>query len=111
MRLRLLIPVLLTCGLALAISGTFRGKLTQAPVVEGNHRWLYLQSPNGSVRRVESSRAQVVYSEDLGRSERPTDPREALKPGAGLRVTASQDDSGEWQATVVEIVELPSNSP
>ena len=58
------------------------------------------------VRRVEISKAQLVYGEGIGKQPRPAQPSEALHKGASVRIAASQDYSGEWLATLVEIVEL-----
>lgn len=91
----------------LAASGTFRGTLVSDPVTQDSHRWVYLQSANGSVRRVEVSRAEVVYGEEMGRQPHPAKASAALRQGTGVRVTASQDETGEWAATRVEIVDIP----
>jgi hypothetical protein len=93
--------------MAFAASGTFRGTLVEDPATQDSRQWIYLQSPNGSIRRVEISTAQMVFGEDLNPSVRPAKASDALRKGAGLRVTASQDESGEWTATRVEIVQMP----
>jgi len=90
-----------------AASGTFRGTLVGDPVTQDSHKWVYLQAPNGSIRRVEISRAELVYGEEIGRQPHPAKPSAALQKGTGVRVTASQDESGEWAATRVEIVQMP----
>lgn len=101
--------VLFSSIASFAASGTFRGTLIQDPVTQDSHKWVYLQSPNGSVRRVEISHAQLVYAEEISRKAHPLKASEALRKGAGLRITASQDQNGEWAATRVEIVEIPPN--
>ena len=92
---------------SLAASGTFRGTLVGEPVTQDSHRWVYLQAPNGSIRRVEISRAELVYGEEIGRKPHPARASDALQKGTGVRVTASQDESGEWAATRVEIIQMP----
>jgi hypothetical protein len=103
----LLAALICASTVVFAVSGTFRGVLVQDPVTQGAHEWVYLESPNGSVRRVEISRAEVVFGEEVGRARQQASPSKALRKGAGLRVTASQDESGEWAATRVEIIEMP----
>ena len=103
----LLAALICASTVVFAVSGTFRGVLVQDPVSQDAHKWIYLGSPNGSVRRVEISRAEVAFGEDVGRASQHVSPTEALKKGAGLRVTASQDESGEWAATRIEIIEMP----
>jgi hypothetical protein len=90
-----------------AASGTFRGTLVQEPVTQGSQTWLYLQSPNGSVRRVEVSHARLVYGEEMRRQSHPAKASDVLRKGVTLRITASQNESGEWAATRVEIIEMP----
>ena len=107
MKYLLLAALVCASTVVFAVSGTFRGVLVQDPVTQGAHKWIYLESPNGSVRRVEMSRAEVVFGEEVGRTSQQASPSKALRKGAGLRVTASQDEAGEWAATEVEIVEMP----
>jgi hypothetical protein len=90
-----------------AVSGTFRGTLVGDPVTQDSHQWVYLRAPNGSIRRVEISRAEFVYGEEIGREPHPAKASAALQKGTGVRVTASQDESGEWAATRVEIIQMP----
>jgi hypothetical protein len=103
----LVTAVVFSSIVSFAASGTFRGTLIQDPVTQDSRKWLYLQSANGSVRRVEISHAQLVYAEEISRKGHPAKASEALRRGAELRITASQDETGEWAATRVEIVEIP----
>jgi hypothetical protein len=105
---RLLAAAVICHSLAtFAASGTFRGILVEDPVTQDSHHWVYLKAPNGSVRRVEISRAELVYGEEIGRKPHPAKASDALQKGTGVRVTASQDESGEWAATRIEIVQMP----
>ncbi len=90
---------------AAAAPGTFRGTVVRLE----NASWLYLKSANGGVRRVDVSAAQVFFSTSVPRKQRTTQPREALREGAELRVTAEQDGAGEWRALQVEILKLASS--
>ncbi|HLH09388.1 MAG TPA: hypothetical protein VKW78_19275 [Terriglobales bacterium] len=99
--------VLFVSVLAFAVSGTFRGYLAEDPVPDGAKRWVYLESRNGSVRRVEISHAALSYGEEVRQKRHPENASDGLRKGAGIRVTASQDESGEWEASTVEIIEMP----
>lgn len=107
MKYLLLAALICSSITSFAVSGTFRGVLVEDPSSEGTREWIYLQGPNGAVRRVEISHAHVIFGEEVGRASQQLNPSEALRKGAGLRVTASQDDSGEWAATRVEIIQMP----
>ena len=88
--------------LAFATPGSFRGTIVDNPnAVKG---WIYVQGRNGAARRVEISRAKILYDEDVPPAERRPKPEEALTPGAEVRVTAEQDSDGEWHATQVDIL-------
>jgi len=93
-----------------AASGTFRGTLVQDPVTQGPQTWLYLQSPNGSVRRVEVSHAELVYGEEIRRQPHPAKASEVLRQGVCLRIRAAQNEAGEWADIRVEIIEMPPKS-
>ena len=67
---------------------------------------MYLKSANGQVRRVGISRAQVVYAEGVPARERQKQPAMSIATGAEVRVTANQDDNGEWRASKIEILSL-----
>jgi hypothetical protein len=66
--------------------------------------WIYVQSRNGMLRKVEVSRARVVYSASVPAADRAKEPRQDLIQGAEVRVTAEQDGEGEWRASRVEIL-------
>jgi hypothetical protein len=89
--------------------GTFRGVVIHGPEITPG--WMFLKSPNGLVRRVGISRAQVVYSETVPAKERQKMPAQSIATGAEVRVTAEQDNDGEWRATKIEILALHVDLP
>jgi hypothetical protein len=100
--LRVVALVLGLVVLATATPGSFRGTIVDNP--NAAKGWVYVQGRNGTARRVEISRAKILYDEDVPATERRPKPEEALTPGAEVRVTAEQDSDGEWHATQVEIL-------
>ncbi|HTM42079.1 MAG TPA: hypothetical protein VL177_14265 [Terriglobales bacterium] len=108
-RLALLLVALLFAlllPLAAEISGTFRGVIVHAPAGEPTQGWIYVAGRNGNLRRAEVSHAQVLYAGSVPVRLRAKDPFRSLKEGAEVRVTASQDGKGEWQASRVEILKV-----
>jgi hypothetical protein len=92
---------------ALLIGGTlgnFKGQVVNGPNPEANKNWVFVQAAKGAVRRVEISKAKVTFASDVKQKDRVAKPEEAIREGAQVRVTASQDDDGEWNATAVEIL-------
>ncbi len=107
LRICALVLTLLACKLAMAgTTGSFRGTVVEAPTGEPSAGWIYVQGRNGSLRRVQVSRARVIYGEAVPLSQREKAPKASLVLGAEVRVTAEQDGSGEWQASQVEILKL-----
>jgi hypothetical protein len=89
--------------------GTFRGIVIHGPdMVPG---WMFLKSANGQVRRVGISRAKVIYAEGVPARERQKMPALSIVTGADVRVTAKQDQKGEWRAIKVEILSLHGQLP
>lgn len=84
--------------------GSFRGTIVDGPQASAGKHWIYVQGRNGMARRVDISRAQVTYDESVPASTRLAKPENALTPGAEVRVTAEQDDNGEWRASRIEIL-------
>jgi hypothetical protein len=102
--------VVVTLLLALEVSGTpgtFRGKIVAAP--EGKHHkgWLYIQGRNRMLRRVALAKAEVFYSDQVPAHQREKVPAKGLAEGTEVRVTAEQDDAGEWRALRIEILKVP----
>ena len=93
--------------MALAVDGTFRGKITDPPasepVVKG---WIFVQGRNHMLRRVEVAHAEIVYGEEIPASERHNCNVDCLQAGQEVRITAHQDASGEWRAKRVEILKM-----
>jgi len=93
--------------MALAVDGTFRGKITDPPasepVVKG---WIFVQGRNHMLRRVEVAHAEIVYGEEIPASERHNCNVDCLRAGQEVRITAHQDSSGEWRAKRVEILKM-----
>jgi hypothetical protein len=92
-------------GLFAGTPGTFRGTVVEAPKGDES-AWIYLLGRNGQVRRVDISHSEVTYAELLPEEDRRTPPKDTLIAGAQLRVTAEQDDDGEWRAIHVEILSV-----
>jgi len=94
---------------ASAVDGTFRGKITDPPASEPAVKgWIFVQSRNHMLRRVEVAHAEIVYGEEIPASERHNCNADCLKAGQEVRITAHQDSSGEWRAKLVEILTLTS---
>lgn len=84
-------------------AGSFAGTIVDGP--ESSASWVYVQGRNHSMRKVDVSRAKIRYESGVPLAERqtPTGPKK-LSAGTQVRVTAEQDDAGEWHATEVEIL-------
>ena len=94
--------LLLTGALAAQTPGTFRGVL----VGQAQPNWINVQAVNGTTRRVEVSKAQVVWGDTIPANARNASPKDALKDGTEVRVEAVAQPSGDWQANRVEILNL-----
>ncbi len=87
-------------------AGIFRGFVVEAPAAEARSGWIYVNSPNGVMRRVKVSKARVYYAQTVPLSLRQERPAKSLVSGTEIRVTAEQDGDGEWNATEIEILRL-----
>ena len=83
-------------------SGSFAGTVIDGP--DQASGWVYVEGRNHSVRRVNISAAKVRYESDVPKAERKNPVPRALPAGTHVRVTAEQDESGEWRAEDVEIL-------
>ena len=103
------ISVLLFSSTALlaGTSGTFRGTIVSPPEGDKKPGWIYVQGQNGNLRRAEITNARIFYSTDVPLRSRHKQPRQGLKRGTEVRVTAQQDGNGEWRAESVEILKKP----
>ena len=100
-----MVSVAFACWLtAAATVGSFRGTIVDPPEAAAKQGWIYVQGRNGMARRVDVSRAQVAYDDEVPAAERRAKPEEALVTGTEVRVTAEEDGGGEWQASRVEIL-------
>ena len=108
----ILLPLILAaCASLLAgTPGSFRGTIVDAPESSPGKNWIYVQGRNGTARRVEISRADVSYDEDVPQANRAKNPSEALVPGAEVRVTAEQGSDGEWTASTIEILKAAAKT-
>ena len=91
---------------AFAVDGTFRGKIadppSSVPAVKG---WIFVEGRNQMLRRVEVAHAEIVYGEEVPTSnQRHQCNSDCLFKGQEVRITAHQDESGEWRAKRVEIL-------
>ena|SRR5579864_1721107 len=96
--------------------GVFQGKIVKSSAVNSGSKsksappehWLYVQSRNGSVRRVNIAKALVEYDDDVPAKQRHKNPAESLRLATEVRITAEQDHtddgSGDWQAKHVLIL-------
>jgi|SRR5919204_1948157 hypothetical protein len=89
-----------------ATPGTFRGRIVEAPAGKEHEGWLYIQGRNKMLRRVALASAVVVYSDQVPSHLREKLPADALFAGTEVRVTAEQDESGEWRALRIEILKV-----
>jgi hypothetical protein len=103
--MKVLLPFLLLIAVLSVFAGTsgsFAGTVIEGP--DASSGWVYVQGHNHSIRRVDVSRARIRYASDMPKSERKDPVPQTLPPGTHVRVTAEQDESGEWRAKDVEIL-------
>ncbi|HZU31708.1 MAG TPA: hypothetical protein VFB79_11365 [Candidatus Angelobacter sp.] len=90
-----------------AVDGTFRGRVIDPPEnIPVTPGWIFVQGRNRALRRVNVSKADIVFGEDIPASQRRKCDSECLSPGLEVRITARQDSNGEWLARRVEILHL-----
>lgn len=82
--------------------GVFQGELIAGP----HAGVVFVRSPNGHLRRVQLAKAKVRFDDRIPFSQRTSDPIDALQRGALVRVTAEQDDVGEWLAREIVLLKL-----
>jgi hypothetical protein len=104
MRKALWESILLVSVGAGAATGSFTGQVVNAPSLEGGKKWVFVQGKKGATRKVEISSAKVVLGKEVPKQARVGNPEDAVREGAQVRVTASQDESGEWKASEVEVL-------
>jgi hypothetical protein len=98
--------MLLSSTAAVAVDGTFRGKIADPPANEPAVKgWIFVEGRNQMLRRVEVAHAEIVYGEEVpASSQRHNCNSDCLTKGQEVRITAHQDSSGEWRAKRVEIL-------
>lgn len=115
MRRYLVVPATMALMWVIAVAlwagtpGIFRGVV----ILGADHEpgWIMVQGANGQTRRVAISKAQVVYAESVPSKDRQKKPELAIVHGAEVRVTADQDEHGEWRAQRIEILKLKADPP
>jgi hypothetical protein len=90
-----------------ATPGTFRGKIVGPPAGKSHNGWLYIQGKNKMLRRVALAKAHIFYSDQVPEHQREKVAAKGLAEGAEVRVTAEQDEKGEWRALRIEILKVP----
>lgn len=103
---RILLLLTLAAPLAAATPGIFEGMVYDTNEPRVPHGWILVQSKNGMLRKVEITRARIVYSQSVPSADRVQEPSLALVHGTEVRVTAEQDSAGEWRASEIEILRL-----
>jgi hypothetical protein len=100
--------LLLSSPAALAVDGTFRGKIADPPAnVPAVKGWIFVEGRNQMLRRVEVAHAEIVYGDEVpASSQRHGCNSDCLSKGQEVRITAHQDASGEWRAKRVEILKV-----
>jgi hypothetical protein len=97
-----LLPALAAAGAV----GMFGGKVVQGAAQNPPGKWVYIKGRGGSLRRVEVSKARFDYAASVPRAARAGNPADDLKDGTVVQVSAEQDDSGEWIARSILILQL-----
>jgi len=104
----LALGLLLSSSAVFAVDGTFRGKIADPPANESAVKgWIFVEGRNQMLRRVEVAHAEIVYGEEIPISnQRHNCNSDCLVKGQEVRITAHQDESGEWRAKRVEILKV-----
>jgi hypothetical protein len=95
---------------ASAALGVFQGEIVKPPQTQDS-KWLFVQSRNGNLRRVDISKAKVDYDQSIPQARRHKAAKEDLRPSVLVRIVADQDEQGEWQAKNVVILSLEPQHP
>jgi hypothetical protein len=101
---RTLLAFFLLISTAFAADGRFVGQIVNGPDLNAAQKIVYVQGPHGASRKVDITTAKITFSPDVPRQDRESKPEAGVREGAQVRVTASQDDSGDWRASAVEIM-------
>jgi hypothetical protein len=104
--------LLISSPATFAVDGTFRGKIADPPPSEPAVKgWIFVEGRNQMLRRVEVAHAEIVYGEEVpASSQRHNCNSDCLVKGQEVRITAHQDESGEWRAKRVEILKMTTQT-
>ncbi len=106
---RFLILTLCAASCLASTPAAFRGRIVEIADQKVQANVIFVMGRNGSLRKVVTSAAQVIYAEDVPQKFRKALPAAALKHGAEVRVTAEEDGHGVWQARHIEILHVPGS--
>jgi len=107
----LLAALFLSPWRALATDGVFQGKVVDPPAQERPRPgWIFVEGHNHLLRRVDVSHAAIVLAPGVVPSRHGKCDWECISAGQEIKVTASQDSSGEWRAKRVEILRMAPHS-
>lgn len=110
--MRLAAVTVLAAAAFAGMTGTFRGTIVDPANKSASDRgWIYVQGRNQMLRRVQIADAKVTYAPEIPAAMKTLNPATALIDGTEVRVTATQDGSGEWRATTVEILKPAPQAP
>src|SRR5215469_15481443 len=111
MRWRVRVIVLMVClvsAVSFGTEGVFQGVVVDPPSSQPpSPGWIYVEGGNHLLRKVEVTHAEIVFGAQVPAREKRKCGPECLAAGQEVRVTAEQDESGEWRAKRVEILRLP----
>lgn len=83
--------------------GVFQGRVVQPRDTRAEQGYIYVQGPNGWMRRVNIQEADIRIAEEVPK-ERQKGMQKKLRAGIKVQVTAEQLSDGEWKASKVEIL-------
>jgi hypothetical protein len=102
---RLVLMLLLASGLSFGTEGIFQGTVVDPPDSQpASPGWIFVEGGNHLLRKVEVTHAEIVFGTQVPDKEKRKCGPECLASGQEVRITAEQDQSGEWRARRVEIL-------
>jgi hypothetical protein len=101
----LVLMLLLVSELSFGAEGIFQGTVVDPPrSQQASPGWIFVEGGNHLLRKVEVTHAEIVFGAQVPDKEKRKCGPECLTPGQEVRITAEQDQSGEWRARRVEIL-------